>query len=257
VSLRPSILICVPTYNERENVGPLARAIISEFQTHNIPGEILFIDDSSPDGTGAEITKLETEFPGRVHSLHRVGKGGLASAYIAGFKWGLDSKKTHYDYVFEMDCDFSHEPQALSLFYKTLLREKPDAVVGSRYCSGGGVANWSEWRYLLSRCGSIYSTFWLRHDLTDWTGGFNCWSRKTLQLLDLDSITTRGYAFQIELKLRTLVRGLRLLEIPIMFQDRRWGESKMGGAIVFEALKAVVSLRVRSDQGRLFSKTKS
>lgn len=251
------ILICVPTYNERANVAPLVEEIVGVCQQNKISAKILFIDDQSPDGTGDEIRRVEKLYPGFVCALHRQGKGGLASAYIAGFKWALDSKNGDYDYVMEMDCDFSHEPKSLIDFHRIMIEQGPDAIVGSRYTEGGGVANWSEWRYLLSRLGSVYSTCWLRYQVGDWTGGFNAWTLKTLRLLDLDSIGTRGYAFQIELKLRTLARDLRLLEIPIQFQDRRWGESKMGGSIVFEALKAVIELRVKLDQGRLFSKKES
>jgi dolichol-phosphate mannosyltransferase len=253
VERKDRILICIPTYNEKENVGPLSAEILSVFEQHKIPGDILFIDDSSPDGTGDEIQRIQSQRPDRIFSLHRKGKGGLASAYIAGFQWGLSNEK-NYQYIFEMDSDFSHEPKSLVHFWECIQSEKPGAIVGSRYCSGGGIANWSEWRYLLSRAGSLYSTFWLRYSLTDWTGGFNAWKRSTLEALDIMSIETRGYAFQIELKLRTLSRELKLVEIPIWFQDRRWGQSKMGGAIVFEALKAVIRLRIRSDQGRLFSK---
>lgn len=233
-------LICVPTYNERDNIAPLAHAIFE-----NVPLEchILFIDDNSPDGTGALADEMAKTNP-RIHVLHRQQKEGLAAAYLAGFKWGLENS---YEWIFEMDADFSHQPMHLKEFFKEIHTGKYDAVCGSRYVAGGGVSNWSRSRLLLSRMGSLYAGLLLNFGIKDWTGGFNAWKKSTLMTLDLSSIQSKGYAFQIELKYRCTGSGLKLKEIPIIFQERRVGQSKMSGSIVKEALVGVLKLRFTSD----------
>lgn len=240
------ILICIPTYNEKDNVLPLAQAVfdVAKNWQGRVEPEILFIDDGSPDGTGKLCDQLAAK-NSSVHVMHRSGKMGLATAYIQGFEWAL-AQGEKYTGVMEMDADFSHDPPALSDFFFEIDRGFADGISGSRYVEGGGVENWSEFRYLLSRAGSIYSRFWLSFDLNDWTGGFNYWSRQTLLRLDLGTIRSKGYAFQIELKYRTLLRGLRLVEIPIVFKERRSGASKMSGSIVKEALWGVIVLRLKS-----------
>ena len=239
-------LICIPTYNERENIEPLVREVLPRLPEGS---EILFIDDGSPDGTGVvadEIAKREA----RVHVLHRAGKLGLATAYTQGFQWGL---ARGFDWYFEMDADFSHDPKHLPEFFKVISRGCVDVVCGSRYVDGGGVSNWSRSRLMLSRMGSIYSDIWLRSGLKDWTGGFNAWSRSTIEALHLETIRSKGYTFQIEMKYRASILGKRVVEVPIIFQERRAGASKMSGSIVKEAIWGVAKLRWLADRGQLFS----
>lgn len=244
------VLICIPTYNERDNVEALARDIFAATQRSEVPLslELLFIDDGSPDGTGALLDQLAAQNP-RLHVLHRAGKLGLATAYLAGFAWGLEQG---FDWILEMDADFSHDPAHLNAFVAAMASGHADVVCGSRYIAGGGVSDWSWGRVMLSRMGSVYSSFWLDYPVADWTGGFNAWSRTALERLHLESIRTKGYAFQIELKYRALLLGLRLMELPIVFRERRAGQSKMSGSIVKEALWAVAQLRWRHQQARLF-----
>lgn len=241
----PRALICIPTYNEKDNVGPLCERVFS-FLPNN--AEILFIDDGSPDGTGTVLDEMSKSNP-RIHVMHRKGKLGLATAYIQGFQWGLSRD---YDWFFEMDADFSHDAAHLPAFFEQIESGEVDAVGGSRYIEGGGVSNWSQGRYILSRCGSLYASFWLREEVADWTGGYNAWSRKCLESIALNTIASKGYAFQIELKYRTFVRGLKFIEVPIVFQERRAGQSKMSGDIVKEALLGVIKLRFRAETSRLF-----
>jgi dolichol-phosphate mannosyltransferase len=245
--LGASALICIPTYNESDNVEPLAAEI---FKVVPKNWHILFIDDGSPDGTGALCDSLAAKDP-RVHVLHRKGKLGLATAYIQGFQWGLKASQ-NFDWFFEMDADFSHQPLHLNDFANAIESKKWDVICGSRYVPGGGVSNWDEGRLLLSRLGTVYSQFWLRYSVQDWTGGFNAWSRATVESLKLESIRSKGYAFQIEMKYRALVQGLKLLETPIVFQERRAGASKMSGSIVKEALLGVARLKWDFERGRLF-----
>lgn len=238
-------LICIPTYNERENIVPLVEAVLKKIP---LEAEILFIDDGSPDGTGQVIDEITRTNP-RVHVLHRPGKMGLASAYRQGFEWGMERG---FDWFFEMDADFSHNPDHLPAFFETIRSGRADVICGSRYVEGGGVSNWSRGRLMLSRMGSIYSTIWLRHPVNDWTGGFNAWNLETVKALNLATIQSKGYAFQIEMKYRALTLGKRVVEIPIVFQERRAGHSKMSGSIVKEALWGVAKLRFKSEAGTLF-----
>ncbi len=231
-------LICIPTYNEADNITPIVTEVF-----RNIPdcADILIIDDGSPDGTAGIVEKLQPHTP-RLHLMKRTKKDGLAAAYLAGFQWAL---ARDYDWVFEMDADFSHNPRHLLEFFRTIKSDQFDAVLGSRYVKGGGVSNWSKSRLMLSMGGSIYARLVLRHALRDWTGGFNAWNRKLLEAIDLPTVQSKGYAFQIELKYRSLSRGFRVKEIPIVFEERRAGTSKMSGSIVKEAIGGVLKMKIR------------
>lgn len=227
-------LILVPTYNERENILPLLQAIF----LHNPGVEILVIDDSSPDGTG-DIVKAESQKNPKVHLLSRAQKQGLGRAYLAGFDWGL---KNGYDILVEMDADFSHRSEDLKII---LSKFGPgvDFVIGSRYVPGGRTVNWGLMRKIISRGGSLYSRLILGYPLNDWTGGFNAWTRKSLEAIGLNKVTSNGYSFQIELKYRALKSGCKGVESPIVFEDRRVGQSKMSLNIVLEAFYRVWQIR--------------
>lgn len=233
----PRTLIVVPTYNERDNVAEMARGLLEHA---GAPGlELLFVDDNSPDGTGAELDRLAAADP-RLHVLHRAGKLGLGTAYIEGFGWGL---ARGFDVLVQMDADGSHDPRYLPQLLGELDRGA-DLVVGSRYVAGGGTANWGLGRRLLSRGGSLYARTILGVAVRDMTAGFICWRRAALEAIDLGSITSNGYSFQIETKYRALRRGLCLVERPIVFVDRKVGQSKMSRAIVLEAVTKVWRLRM-------------
>lgn len=230
----PQSLIVVPTYNERENVRGVAEQFLAA-----LPGsEILFVDDNSPDGTGALLDEIAAENP-RVHVMHRAGKLGLGTAYVEGFGWGL---ARGYEYLFEMDADGSHDPAYLPQLL-ALAEDGADVVVGSRWVPGGGTRNWGIGRKIISRGGSFYARKILGIDVRDVTAGFVCWRRAALEAIDLASMTSNGYSFQIEMKYRALKKGMRLVETPIVFVDRRVGQSKMSRAIVAEALAKVWWLR--------------
>jgi len=231
-------VICVPTYNEADNITPIVTEIFKYVPENT---DILVLDDGSPDGTADIVENIQKNFP-RLHLMRRTKKDGLAAAYLAGFQWALDHG---YDWVFEMDADFSHNPRHLREFFCTIATGKYDAVLGSRYVEGGGVSNWSKYRLLLSRGGSVYARLILRYELLDWTGGFNAWSKELLRAIDLPTVQSRGYAFQIELKYRSLNRGFQAKEIPIVFEERRAGTSKMSGSIVKEAIGGVLKMKIR------------
>ena len=232
----PQALIVVPTYNERDNVRGVAERLLAA-----LPGaELLFVDDNSPDGTGALLDELAAAQP-RIHVMHRAGKLGLGTAYIEGFGWGL---ARGFDYLFEMDADGSHDPKYLPQML-ALAEDGADVVVGSRYVPGGGTQNWGLGRKILSRGGSLYARTILGVELRDVTAGFICWRRAALEAIDLSTITSNGYSFQIEMKYRALQRNLRVVETPIVFVDRRVGQSKMSRAIFAEALLKVWGLRFR------------
>jgi len=234
-------LVIIPTYNERENLTELLRQIFAQ----NLPLEVLIIDDNSPDGTGAVADQLVASDP-RVHVMHRPGKMGLGSAYVAGFQYALERD---YDAVFEMDADFSHNPDSLPQFLREL--ETADLVVGSRYLHGVTVVNWPLKRLILSYGANVYSRIITGIPLKDLTGGFKCFRRQVLEALDLSRVRSDGYTFQIEINYKTWRKGFRIREIPILFVDRRAGESKMSRRIVWEAAWMVWRLRILDLLGAL------
>ncbi len=230
-------LIVIPTYNEADNLRTLVTEVLSVTSPEV---HILVADDRSPDGTGRIADALASESP-RVNVLHRPGKAGLGPAYVAGFRWGMSRG---YEALIEMDADFSHHPRYLSSMLQTL--SDVDVAIGSRYVDGGGTVNWGLGRKILSRGGSLYSRWILGAPIRDFTGGFNGWHRKVLESLELDTLQSDGYSFQIELKYRAHLLGFRLREFPIVFEDRKVGQSKMSRRIVFEALRKVWQFRARS-----------
>jgi dolichol-phosphate mannosyltransferase len=235
-------LVIVPTYNERFNIARLIPAILAQDPSL----EILVVDDGSPDGTGAIVDGIATNNP-RVHVIHREGKLGLGTAYIAGFRWALERK---YDLVFEMDADFSHNPERLPEFLESI--RQSDVVLGSRYQDGHvNVVNWPMSRLFLSYAANIYARFVTGLPIFDTTGGFKCFRRNVLESIDLNSVKSNGYAFQIEMSYRAWKRGFRLVEIPIIFVDRTEGVSKMSKKIVREAIWMVWRLRWWSLTGRI------
>jgi dolichol-phosphate mannosyltransferase len=227
-------LVCLPTYDERENIEPITRAILDA--TPEV--DVLVIDDDSPDGTGRVADAIAGREP-RVHVLHRARKEGLGKAYLAGFDWAL---ARGYELVLEMDADFSHSPSYLP---QLLARAREaDLVLGSRNVKGGGTVNWGIGRKILSRGGSLYARTILGLDVRDLTGGFKCFRREVLEAIDLSTVQCSGYAFQIELTYRAARKGFRVAEIPIVFEDRRVGHSKMSRRIVLEAIRKVWSIRL-------------
>lgn len=226
-------IVIIPTYNERENIP----AIIPAIRQATPDVEILVVDDNSPDGTQDVVRELQVNDP-KVHLLGRQGKEGLGRAYIAGFKWALDKG---FEGIVEMDADFSHRPEDLKSILAAL--PKADFVVGSRWVSGGQVVNWGVGRKIISLGGSFYARQILRYPLRDWTGGFNAWKAETLRKIGLDSVRSNGYSFQIELKYRASKLGFNGIEVPIIFEDRRVGQSKMSSRIVIEALYRVWGMR--------------
>ncbi len=230
------VLLIVPTYNERDNVRDVAQEFLEP-----LPGsELLFVDDASPDGTGEVIEEIRAKDP-RVHALHREGKLGLGTAYLEGFAFGLERG---FDYLVEMDADFSHDPRHLPALVD-LCRQGADVAVGSRYVEGGGTVNWGIGRQALSRGGGLYARTVLGVSIRDLTSGFVCYRREALEALDLADVQSNGYSFQIEMKYRAVKAGLRVVEHPIVFVDRRVGQSKMSRAIFAEALLMVWKLRLR------------
>jgi dolichol-phosphate mannosyltransferase len=227
-------LVIVPTYNERENLPRLAPAILGQGEEFHL----LVVDDNSPDGTGTVADNLAAADP-RVNVIHRDGKRGLGTAYVAGFKWALERG---FDYVFEMDADFSHDPDDLPRLLNGAMRG--DVAVGSRWIPGGGTENWSLLRTFISRGGSLYAKLILGVPVNDLTSGFKCFSSYVLRQLDLDSIHSNGYAFQVEVNYRCHRLGYQIVEVPIRFVDRRVGESKMSTWIVVEAMGVVWKLRL-------------
>jgi dolichol-phosphate mannosyltransferase len=229
------VLIVVPTYNERDNVAE----VVIRFLAALPAAELLFVDDNSPDGTGTELDRIAVG-ERRVHVLHRAGKLGLGTAYLDGFRWGL---ARDYDVLIEMDADFSHDPRYLPELLNRA-RAGADVVVGSRYVDGGGTINWGVGRQMISRGGSFYARSVLGIGLRDLTSGFILWRRRALEAIDLGAVKSNGYSFQIEMKYRALAAGLAVVEIPIVFVDRRVGQSKMSRAIFLEALLVVWRLRL-------------
>src|SRR5437763_955988 len=230
-------LVILPTYNERENIEPIVAAILGQSSDF----EVLVVDDNSPDGTGQIVDRLAQSEP-RIHALHRAEKSGLGTAYIEGFVWAL---ARDYQYIFEMDADFSHDPADLVRLRAPLIAGQADASVGSRWVPGGGTRNWSFLRTFISRGGSLYSRLILGTPVHDLTSGFKCFSRHVLENLELHTVHSNGYAFQVEMNYRCCLRGFRVKEVPIIFVDRRVGKSKMGSHIVTEAMGVVIRLRLQ------------
>jgi dolichol-phosphate mannosyltransferase len=235
-------LVCLPTYNERENLEPMVRALGDVL---GAAGRVLVIDDDSPDGTGELADRLAAELPW-VEVLHRGRKEGLGPAYLAGFRHALH---TDAELVLEMDCDFSHDPAAVPRLIAAA--READLVLGSRYVPGGSVGNWGRGRLLVSAGGSLYARLLLGVGIRDLTGGFKCYRREVLERIDLDAIRSKGYAFQIETTYRALRAGFRVVEVPIAFIDRAVGGSKMSRAIVLEAIWKVPLLRLAAVTGRI------
>ena len=232
-------LVIIPTYNERENI---VRMIETVFALPT-PFHLLIVDDGSPDGTGALVKEQQQHFPNQLFLLERSGKLGLGTAYIAGFKWGLERD---YDYFFEMDADFSHNPRDLLRLLEACEKEGADVAVGSRYVKGGSLENWPRDRIMLSYGASLYVRLMTWMPVKDPTAGFICYRRKVLQTIDLDKISFVGYAFQIEMKFAAFTLGFRIREVPITFTDRVEGTSKMSTGIIKEAIYGVIQMRWQS-----------
>lgn len=231
-------IIIIPTYNEKENIEKIIRAIFSLQKDFNI----LVIDDGSPDGTAAIVKRLMAEeFANRLFIIEREGKQGLGTAYIRGFKWALEHG---YDYIFEMDADFSHDPNDLPRLYSACADEGYDVAIGSRYISGVNVVNWPIGRVLMSYFASRYVRFITGFKVNDTTAGFKCYKRRVLNTIELDKIKFKGYAFQIEMKYTAYKIGFKIKEVPVVFVNRREGVSKMSGGIFSEALFGVMRLRL-------------
>ncbi|MBP8060571.1 MAG: polyprenol monophosphomannose synthase [Cloacibacterium sp.] len=235
-------LVIIPTYNEKENIRNIINAVFALEQDFHV----LIVDDSSPDGTAQIVEEMRKEFPTHLHLLIRKVKDGLGKAYIAGFKWALEYG---YEYIFEMDADFSHNPNDLPKLYDAAVNA--DMSIGSRYCNGVNVVNWPMSRVLLSYFASKYVRFVLRIPVFDTTAGFVCFSRKVLEEIGLDQIKMTGYGFQVEMKYRAFRKKFQIAEVPIIFTDRTQGESKMNGGIIKEAVFGVIDLKLKSLFGKL------
>ena len=232
-------LVIIPTYNEIENIDKMLRTVMGL----NKDFHVLIVDDGSPDGTANVVKSVGSEFEGRIHLLERSGKQGLGTAYIAGFKWALERA---YEFIFEMDCDFSHNPKDLERLYEAAVNEPADLVIGSRYIVGVNVVNWPMGRVLMSYYASTYVRIITGMSIRDTTAGFKCYRRKVLETIPLDEVRFFGYAFQIEMKFLTWKHGFRIKEIPIIFTDRTAGESKMSSGIFKEAIFGVIQMRLKS-----------
>ncbi len=228
-------IVIIPTYNEIDNVERMVRQVMSYKEEFHV----LFVDDSSPDGTAECIARLQIEFSGRLFLEKRAGKLGLGTAYIHGFKWAIEKG---YEFIFEMDCDFSHDPDDLSRLRKACL-EGADVSIGSRYCRGGKVENWPMKRVLMSYFASIYVRIILLINIRDTTAGFKCYRKRVLEKINLDEVTFKGYAFQICMKYAAIRHGFKVVEVPITFIDRQFGDSKMSSSIFKEAFFGVWKMR--------------
>lgn len=230
--------IILPTYNESENIERFVDALQDVLASGNLSGNVIIVDDDSPDGTGRIADSLAERYP-NLSVIHRPVKEGIGPAYVAGFRQALAGGSR---YIFEMDSDFSHDPAYIPLFLEAI--READLVLGSRYVPGGGIRNWGAGRRLISRWGGIYSRLVLGIPVNDLTGGFKCFRREVLEAIDLDSVNSQGYGFQIEMTYRAVKRGFRVREIPIIFSDRQLGKSKMSKRIVLEAVTLVWKLRL-------------
>ena len=238
LSFMSNALVIIPTYNEIENINKMLDTVMNL----NDPFDVLIVDDGSPDGTAEVVRdKMET-FKGRIHLEERTGKLGLGTAYIHGFNWALERD---YQYIFEMDCDFSHDPNDLGRLKKAC-EDGADLSIGSRYVKGVNVVNWPMSRVLLSYFASVYVRFITRMPIQDSTAGFKCYKRTTLERINLDKINFVGYAFQIEMKFKVWRRKMSIVEVPVIFTDRTEGQSKMSGGIIKEAIFGVIKLKLKS-----------
>ena len=232
-------LIIIPTYNEKENIERIIRKVLSLEKSFHI----LIVDDSSPDGTATIVKDLQSEFSTQLHIEQRTGKLGLGTAYIHGFKWALQKE---YQFIFEMDADFSHNPDDLIRLYNTNAQEGGEVAIGSRYVKGVNIVNWPMMRLLMSFFASKYVKFITRMPIHDSTAGFKCYRRIVLETINLNKIHFVGYAFQIEMKFKAWKYGFNVVEVPVIFTDRTEGESKMSGGIFFEAVLGVIQMKIKS-----------
>lgn len=232
-------LVIIPTYNENLNIERILRNVFSQQRKFNV----LVVDDGSPDGTATTVKFLQEEFAERLFLLEREEKNGLGTAYIAGFKWALERD---FNLIFEMDADFSHNPNDLTRLYNACAKQDADVAIGSRYVTGVNVVNWPMSRVLLSYIASKYVRFITRMNIHDTTAGFICYRRQVLETINLDKIAFVGYAFQIEMKFKAHLAGFNIVEIPVVFTDRTKGESKMSGSIISEAIFGVIKMKFKS-----------
>lgn len=232
-------IIIIPTFNEIENIERIVRNVFSQRRKFHI----LVVDDNSPDGTATRVRTLQAEFPESLFLEERVGKQGLGTAYIHGFKWAL---RNNYDFIFEMDADFSHNPNDLIRLYNSCKRDEADVAIGSRYITGVNVINWPMNRVLMSWLASRYVRFITGMDIQDTTAGFVCYKREVLEAINLDKIQFVGYAFQIEMKFKAHLREFKIVEVPVIFTDRTRGTSKMSGSIISEAVFGVIKMKLKS-----------
>lgn len=232
-------VVIIPTYNEIENIEAIINAVFTQPQSF----DILIVDDNSPDGTGKRVKELQEKYIERLFLLSRTEKNGLGTAYIAGFRWCLERE---YDYIFEMDADFSHDPNDLNKLYKACKVDEMDMAIGSRYIKGVNVVNWPMTRVLLSYGASKYVRLITGMNIRDTTAGFVCYKRSVLEAINLNTIKFIGYAFQIEMKFKAYKRGFKIIEVPVIFTDRTKGKSKMSGGIISEAIFGVISLKLKS-----------
>ena len=232
-------LVIIPTYNEKENIEKIIRKVFSLERDF----DILVIEDNSPDGTADIVSSLQIEFTDRLYMIQRKGKLGLGTAYIAGFKWAIEN---NYEFVFEMDADFSHNPDDLINLHEACLTKNADLAIGSRYISGVNVVNWPMGRVIMSYYASSYVRFITGMKIKDTTAGFKCYRKKVLENIDFNKIRFKGYAFQIEMKFTTWKLGYNIVEVPIIFTDRKLGASKMSGGIFNEAVWGVIKLKISS-----------
>ena len=235
----PDSIVIIPTYNEKENIDRIIRKVISLEGNFNI----LIIDDNSPDGTASIVKELAPEFQARLFLIERPGKLGLGTAYIAGFRWALEHQ---YKYIFEMDADFSHDPNDLLRLHDACHKQGADLAIGSRYISGINVINWPLKRVLMSYFASVYVRKITGMPIMDTTAGFKCYRHTVLETINIDQIKMKGYGFQIEMKFKTWKHGFKIVEVPIIFTDRREGTSKMSGGIFGEAFKGVIKMKIIS-----------
>ena len=232
-------LIIIPTYNEKENIEKIIRKVFSLEKSFHV----LIVDDGSPDGTATIVKKIQSEFPNQLHIEERTGKLGLGTAYIHGFKWALQKD---YQFIFEMDADFSHDPNDLIKLYNTNLLEGGEVAIGSRYVRGVNIVNWPMSRLLMSFFASKYVKFITGMPIHDSTAGFKCYKREVLETINFDKIQFVGYAFQIEMKFKAWKYGFNVVEVPVVFTDRTEGESKMSSGIFMEAVVGVIQMKIKS-----------